>query len=107
VDLLKGKILVYASTGCLIGLAQILNCVKMLSSNGSADGEKINFKENKMSSMNDWDNCTEKKTGKCDECRRIRVVAWIVDPYMEQVYNEPVEKWICSGCYAHILGDME
>lgn len=108
VDLLKGKIPVYASTDCLIGLAEILAFVKMLSSSGSANGEKKSSVEmKKMPTMNDWDSCAEKKTGKCDECRRIRVVAWIVDPYMEQVYNEPMEKWICSGCYANILGDIE
>jgi hypothetical protein len=56
--------------------------------------------------MSSWELCQEKREGRCDECKQLRQVAFIADPYLEEMNNEVIEKWLCRECYEEALWDI-
>lgn len=47
----------------------------------------------------------EAKDGPCDECKRLRYVRWVVNPYLLEEYNESVEGWFCWDCYRKLASE--
>lgn len=53
--------------------------------------------------MSRWDKTTPHVERICFNCGKPCLCAFISDPYMESVYNDPEEHWLCKECYECLL----
>lgn len=52
-------------------------------------------------------NDKQKRWHTCDVCKKTKAdVEWCVDPYLQELYNDTVECYLCADCYQNKLDEI-
>lgn len=53
-----------------------------------------------------WQKSMPKGEHKCEYCHQTKECAFIVDPYMLEIYNQSFERETCAYCYQNRVNDI-